>query len=315
MSSPRSIIIDTDPGQDDAVAIMLALGHAEALDVIGITAVAGNVGLPLTAKNSLKLLELAGRTDIPVYAGASAPLMVPLETAEYVHGETGLNGWTFPEPTTALRPEFGPDFIVEAVMSRPPKSVTLCPLGPLTNIALAMAKEPRIADRIDKIVLMGGAQIEGGNVTPTAEFNIYVDPHAAARVFNSGAEIVVMSLDVTHQALIKRAWLNELAGLGTKCSEAFVGLLSFYERYDEEKYGSDGGPLHDPTTIAWLLKPELFKGKFVNVEIETTPGLCFGQTVVDRWSVTKRPKNATWITHVDADGFFDLILDAFRRLG
>ncbi|WP_237154027.1 nucleoside hydrolase [Oryzibacter oryziterrae] len=312
--SPRSIIIDTDPGQDDAVAIMLALGFPEKLEVLGITAVAGNVGLDKTAANALKLIELVGRTDIPVFAGAAAPLMVHLETAEYVHGETGLNGWDFPAPVTKLRPEFGPDWIVDTIMSRPEKTVTLCPLGPLTNIALALAKEPRIASRIDKIVLMGGAQIEGGNVTPAAEFNIYVDPHAAARVFACGADIVVMSLDVTHQALIKKAWLAELKALGTKAAEAFTGLLSFYERYDEDKYGSDGGPLHDPTTVAWLLKPELFEGKFVNVEIETTPGLCFGQTVVDRWTVTNRRKNATWITKVDSDGFFALILEAFRKL-
>lgn len=313
--SPRPIIIDTDPGQDDAVAIMLALGRRDALDVLGITAVAGNVGLPLTVKNSLKLLELAGRTDVPVFAGAAAPLMVPLETAEYVHGETGLNGWEFPEPAIATRPEFAPDWIVETVMSRPEKTVTLCALGPLTNVALAIAKEPRVASRLHSIVLMGGAQIEGGNVTPTAEFNIYVDPHAAGRVFASGADIVVMSLDVTHQALIKKAWLADLKDIGTAVATAFDGLLSFYERYDEEKYGSDGGPLHDPTTVAWLLAPELFKGKIVNVEIETTPGFCFGQTVVDRWSVTDREKNALWITDVDADGFFALILDAFRNLG
>ncbi len=312
--APRSIIIDTDPGQDDAVAIMLALGNPEALEVIGVTAVAGNVGLARTSSNALKLLELVGRADVPVFAGAAHPLVVPLETAEYVHGETGLNGWDFPEPATPLRPEFAPDWIVEAVMSRPERSVTLCALGPLTNVALAIAREPRVATRLERIVLMGGAQVEGGNVTPAAEFNIYVDPHAAARVFASGAEIVVMSLDVTHQALIKRSWLDELAGLGTRAGEAFTGLLSFYERYDEEKYGTDGGPLHDPMTVAFLLKPELFGGKHVNVEIETTQGLCFGQTVVDRWSVTSRPKNATWITRVDADGYFALILDAFRRL-
>lgn len=311
---PQSLIIDTDPGQDDAVALALAIGNPDAFDLIGITAVAGNVGLERTAGNALKLIELMGRPDIPVFAGAAHPLVVPLETAEYVHGETGLNGWEFPAPTTALRPDFAPDWIVDAVMGRPEKSVTLCALGPLTNIALALAKEPRVAERLARIVLMGGAQVEGGNTTPSAEFNIYVDPHAAARVFASGAEIVVMSLDVTHQAMIRRAWLAELAGLGTRCGEAFSGLLSFYERFDEEKYGTDGGPLHDPTTVAYLLRPELFRGKFVNVEIETTPGLCFGQTVVDRWSVTSRPKNATWITGIDAGGFFALILDAFRRL-
>lgn len=310
----RSIIIDTDPGQDDAVAIMLALGFPEAIEVLGITAVAGNVPLSKTSSNALKLLELVDRTDIPVFAGAAQPLMVKLETAEYVHGETGLNGWTFPEPVTRLRPEFGPDFIIDAVMSRPEKSVTLCALGPLTNVALAFAKEPRLAARLDSIVLMGGAQSEGGNSTPAAEFNIYVDPHAAARVFAAGVDIVVMSLDVTHQALIRKAWLAELVALGRKASTAFNGLLSFYERYDEQKYGSDGGPLHDPAVIAYLLNPGLYEGKHVNVEIETTPGFCFGQTVVDRWAVTGRRKNATWITKVDADGFFALILEAFRRL-
>jgi purine nucleosidase len=311
---PRSIIIDTDPGQDDAVALMMALGRPDMLEVLGVTAVAGNVRLELTSANALKLLELVGRTDVPVFAGAAHPLVVPLKTAEYVHGATGLNGWEFPIPVTPLRPEFAPDWIVDAVMSRPEKSVTLCALGPLTNVALALAREPRIATRLDSIVLMGGAQAEGGNATPTAEFNIYVDPHAAASVFGSGADIVVMSLDVTHQALIRRDWLDSLKGLGTRTGEAFTGLLSFYERYDEEKYGTDGGPLHDPTTVAWLLKPELFRSRRLNVEIETTAGLCFGQTVVDRWSVTDRPKNATWVTHVDADGFFELILDAFRKL-
>ena len=312
--APRSLIIDTDPGQDDAVAIMLALANTDTLDLLGITTVAGNVGLPLTTANALKLLELAGRRDVPVYAGASAPLMVALETAEYVHGETGLNGWDFPEPTIRPQPEFGPDWIVETVMSRPEKTVTLCPLGPLTNVALALAREPRLGERLERIVLMGGAQIEGGNVTPAAEFNIYVDPHAAARVFACGADIVVMSLDVTHQAMIRGKWLEKMKTLGGRTAEAFVGLLSFYERYDEEKYGTDGGPLHDPTTVAYLLRPEIFTGKLVNVEIETTPGLCFGQTVVDRWGVTGRRKNATWITGIDPDGFFDLLLDAFRRL-
>ncbi|WP_181707053.1 nucleoside hydrolase [Chthonobacter rhizosphaerae] len=312
--APRSIIIDTDPGQDDAVAIMLALGRPDAVELLGLTAVAGNVPLHLTVPNCLKLLELAGRTDIPVFAGASAPLMVPLVTAEHVHGKTGLDGWDFPEPTTPIRPEFAPDWIVETVMSRPEKSVTLLPLGPLTNVALALAKEPRLAERLESIILMGGACVEGGNITPTAEFNIFVDPHAAARVFASGADIVVLSLDATHQAQITNDWLTAIKGLGTRVGVAFEGLLTFYERFDTEKYGTDGGPLHDPMTVAHLLAPHLFTGKRVNVEVETTPGLCFGQTVVDRWAVTDRPKNATWVTGLDSPAVFDLILDAFRRL-
>ncbi|WP_075214631.1 nucleoside hydrolase [Mongoliimonas terrestris] len=312
--APRSLIIDTDPGQDDAVAIMLALGRPDAVEVLGLTAVAGNVPLHLTVPNCLRLLELAGRTDVPVFAGAAAPLVVPLVTAEHVHGATGLDGWDFPDPVTPVRPEFAPDWIVEAVMSRPPKTVTLVPLGPLTNIALALAKEPRLAQRLERIVLMGGASIEGGNITPTAEFNIFVDPHAAARVFRSGAEIVVLSLDATHQAQITRPWLDVMRALDSKVGVAFEGLLSFYERFDTEKYGTEGGPLHDPMTVAWILAPELFEGLHLNVEVETTPGLCFGQTVVDRWKVTDRRPNATWITKLDSPKVFDLILDAFRRL-
>jgi purine nucleosidase len=309
----RAIIIDTDPGQDDAIAILLALASPE-LDVLGITAVAGNVPLALTGPNARRVCELAGRTDIVVAAGADRPLMRPLVTAEHVHGKTGLNGADLPDPTMPLDPRFGPAFIVETIMSRPDKSITLCPLGPLTNIALALMLEPRIAPRIQDIVLMGGAYFEVGNITPAAEFNIYVDPEAAKIVFASGVPIVMVPLDCTHQALTTRERVARFKGLGTPAGLAVAGWLDFFERFDVEKYGTHGGPLHDPCVIAHLVAPHLFTGKSVNVEIELQSDLTRGMTVVDWWRVTAREKNATMLRTVDADGFFDLLTSRIGTL-
>ncbi len=313
MSSPARIIIDTDPGQDDAIAILLALASPE-LDVAGITAVAGNVPLGLTQKNARKICELAGRTDVPVFAGASRPLLRPLVTAEEVHGKTGLDGPALPEPTMPLQDRYAVDFIVETVMDAEPGAITLCALGPLTNIALALIRTPEIAARIGEIVLMGGGYFEQGNVTPSAEFNIYVDPHAADIVFKSGVKLVVMPLDVTHKALTTRARVEAIRTIGSPVTAAAADLLDFYERYDERKYGTDGGPLHDPCVIAWLLKPELFSGRDCNVAIETGSELTMGATVVDWWGVTDRPKNAMVIRDIDADGFFALLTDRLARL-
>ena len=313
MAARRRIIIDTDPGQDDAVAIMLALASPE-LEVVGITAVAGNVPLALTEKNARKICELAGRPDVPVHAGAIRPLMRSLVTAEHVHGRTGLDGPDLPEPTMPLQPQYAVDFIVETVMAEPEGAITLCPIGPLTNIALALIREPRIAPRIREIVLMGGGYFEQGNVTPSAEFNIYVDPHAAEVVFRSGVPIVMMPLDVTHKALTTNARIAAIRALGTRVGEATAQLLDFFDRYDEEKYGTDGGPLHDPCVIAYLLKPELFSGRLCNVEIETMSELTMGSTVVDWWGITDRPKNATVMRDIDADAFFALLTERLARL-
>ncbi|WP_054309701.1 nucleoside hydrolase [Mesorhizobium sp. 1M-11] len=313
MPDKRKIIIDTDPGQDDAVAILLALASPE-LDVIGITAVAGNVPLRLTEKNALKICELAGRRDIKVYSGAIRPLVRQLVTAEHVHGKTGLDGPDLPEPTMKLQEQHAVDFIVETLMHEEPGSVTLCPLGPLTNIALALVREPRIATRIKEIVLMGGGFFEGGNVTPAAEFNIYVDPHAADVVFHSGVPIVVMPLDVTHKALTTAKRVEAFRAMGSKVGDATAALLDFFERFDEEKYGTDGGPLHDPCVIAYLLKPDLFKGRHCNVTVETTSDLTMGMTVIDWWGVTDRPKNATVMRDIDSDGFFALLTERLGRL-
>ncbi|MCX8571660.1 MULTISPECIES: nucleoside hydrolase [Hyphomicrobiales] len=313
MPEPRKIIIDTDPGQDDAVAILLALGSPE-LEILGITAVAGNVPLKLTETNARKICELAGRPDIKVFSGAIRPLMRELVTAEEVHGKTGLNGPELPEPQMKLQEQHAVDYLVETLMREEAGTITLCPLGPLTNIALAMIREPRIAPRIKEIVLMGGGFFEGGNVTPSAEFNIYVDPHAADVVFRSGVPIVVMPLDVTHKALTTTKRIDAFRKLGTKVGLATAQMLEFFERYDEGKYGTDGGPLHDPCVIAYLIKPELFQGRFVNVTVETSSELTMGMTVIDWWGVTKRPKNATVMRDIDHDGFFALLVERLGRL-
>jgi purine nucleosidase len=310
----RRIIIDTDPGQDDAVAILLALASPEELDVLGITAVAGNVPLELTTVNSLKMTELARRRDVPVHAGCDRPMQRALITAEYVHGATGIDGADLPEPSTAPAEGHAVEFIVDTVMSSEPGSITLCALGPLTNLGTAIARQPHLTGRLGEIVLMGGAFFEGGNTTPTAEFNILVDPEAADIVFRSGAPITVMPLDVTHRALILPGHLDRFGALGP-VGEAVRGMLTFYERYDIEKYGIEGGPLHDPCVIAYLIRPELFSGRAVNVEVEVNSALTLGMTVVDWWGMTDRPANATWMRQVDAAGFFDLLIDRVARLG
>jgi len=312
MTARQKIIIDTDPGQDDAVAILLALASPE-LDVLGITAVAGNVPLKLTEKNARKICELAGKPETRVFAGAVRPLVRHLVTAEEVHGKTGLNGPDLPEPTMKLQPQYAVDWIVDTLMAEDAGTVTLCPLGPLTNIALALVREPRIARRVKQIVLMGGGYFEQGNVTPSAEFNIYVDPHAADIVFRSGIDIVMMPLDVTHKALTKKSRVERIRQLGTRVGVATAQMLDFFERYDEEKYGSDGGPLHDPCVIAWLLRPDLFGGRHCNVTIETASELTMGSTVVDWWGVTRRPKNALVMRDIDDDGFFDLPAERLGR--
>lgn len=311
---PRKIIIDTDPGQDDAVAILLALASPEDIDVLGITCVAGNVPLDLTSKNARIICELAGRTDVPVYAGCDQPMGRTLVTAEHVHGETGLNGPVLPDPQMPLQDGHAVDFMIDTLRREDSKSVTLCPLGPLTNIARALQKAPDMADRIQEIVLMGGAYFEVGNITPTAEFNIYVDPEAADIVFRAGIPVTVMPLDVTHKALVTKSRNDAFRKLGTPVGTAVAEMTDFFERFDKAKYGSAGAPLHDPCVIAFLIDPELFSGRHINVEIETTSELTLGMTVADWWGVTDRPKNALFIGDLEADGFFDLLTCRLARL-
>ena len=308
----RKIIIDTDPGQDDAVAILLALASPE-LEVLALTAVAGNVPLALTQKNARIIVELAGR-QTPVHAGCDRPLTRPLVTAEHVHGKTGLDGIPLPEPTHPLQDQHAVDYLIETLRAHPTGTITLCPLGPLTNIATAFQRAPDIIAKVAEIVLMGGGYFEGGNITPAAEFNIYVDPEAADIVFKSGAPLVVMPLDVTHKALTSRAWVEEMRSLGTPVGQAVASWTDFFERFDTAKYGSEGAPLHDPCVIAYLLEPSLFTGRHINVMIETASELTLGMTVADWWRVTGREPNAMFMGGVDRDGFYRLLTERLGRL-
>ncbi|MEP1328796.1 nucleoside hydrolase [Pseudophaeobacter sp.] len=312
--SARKIIIDTDPGQDDAVAILLALASPQEIDLLGITCVAGNVPVSRTQINARIICELAGQRQVKVFAGRAAPLRRPLVTAEYVHGKTGLNGPELFEPTMPLQSQSGVEFIIETLRAEPAGSVTLCPLGPLSNIAEAFQSAPDIIERVQEVVLMGGAYFEVGNITPAAEFNIFVDPEAADIVLKSGAPITMMPLDVTHKALTTRPRIEALRALDTPVGHFTAEMLDFFERFDIEKYGSEGGPLHDPCVIAYLIRPDLFSGRHINVEIETQSELTLGMTVADWWGVTDRPANALFMGDLDADGFFDLITQRLALL-
>ncbi|MCY3861847.1 MAG: nucleoside hydrolase [bacterium] len=310
---PRPIIIDTDPGQDDAIAILAALASDE-LEVLGITAVAGNVPLELTARNALILVELAGRTDVPVFAGCDRPLRRDLVTAEHVHGKTGIDGADLPDPTTELQPQSAVDWMAETLLAAGEREITICPVGPMTNVATVLEAAPEAARNIREIVCMGGGFFDGGNTTPTAEFNVFVDPEAAQLVLHCGAPVTMLPLDVTHKALMTDAWINQVRALGTRTGLAAAGMLDFYERFDVDKYSTFGGPLHDPNVIAYLLRPDLYSGRHCNVEVETESPLTTGMTVVDWWDVTDRPANCQYITEVDSDGFYELLLNLLARL-
>jgi purine nucleosidase len=310
----RPIIIDTDPGQDDAVALLLALASPAELEVLGIVAVAGNVPLALTQRNARIVCELAGRPDLPVYAGCARPMQRDLVTAEYIHGKTGLDGPVLPEPTMPLQPQHGVDYLVDTLRRAAPAGTTLCTLGPLTNIGMALVKAPDIVPKVREIVMMGGAYFEVGNTTPAAEFNVYVDPQAADLVLRSGIPVTIIPLDVSHKALTTKPRIARFRALGTRCGRAVAEMLEFFERHDVEKYGADGGPLHDPGVIAYLLRPELYRGRKANVAIETIGALTLGMTVVDWWRVTDRPPNAQFMNDVDADGFYDLLTERIGTL-
>ncbi len=313
MPTPRKIIIDTDPGQDDAVAILLALASPE-LEVLGLTCVAGNVPLALTQRNARVICEVAGRPDIRVFAGCDAPLERRLVTAEHVHGKSGLDGIALPEPVMPLDPQHAVDFLIETLRREPAGSVTICPLGPLTNIATAFRQAPDIVARVAEIVLMGGGCFEGGNITPAAEFNIYVDPHAADIVFRAGVPLVVMPLDVTHKALTSREWVEGMRALGTHAGRAVASWTDFFERFDTAKYGSQGAPLHDPCVIAYLLDPSLFTGRHIHVAIELEGTHTLGMTVADWWRVTGQPANAMFMGGIDRNRFFALLSQRIARL-
>jgi len=313
--APRKIIIDCDPGQDDAVALFLALSSPDELDVLGVTTVAGNVPLDLTQRNARMMCDIAGRKDIPVYAGCEKPMAIDAITAEYIHGNTGIDGVDVFDPETPLQEQHAVDFIVDTLRNANSGTVTLIPTGPMTNIATAIQRDPTILDAVDRVVSMGGAMREGGNRSPSAEFNVLVDPHAAEIVYQCGRPVTAMGLDVTHQVLSTRERVARIREVGNPVAVATADMLSFFHRYDTKKYGSEGAPLHDPCTIAWLLRPDLFETRPCNLSVETKSELTLGHTAVDFWHVTDRPHNVDWAHEVDADGFYDLLVERLAMLG
>ncbi len=309
----RKIIIDCDPGIDDAVSLLLALAAPDELDVLGITTVAGNVPLKLTARNARIVRELAGREDAPVFAGCPRPMVrEPLEASDF-HGKSGVEGMAVFRPKKPLGSMHAVDFI-EAALQETDEPVTLVATGPLTNLAVAIVKTPAILERVERIVLMGGARTEGGNITPSAEFNIAADPHAAHVVFTCGRPIVAIGLDATHRALATPERIAAIAALATPAAEAVAGMLSFVSRVEKALKGYEGAPLHDPCTIAYLLQPELFAAKPCHVAVETGSPLTMGHTAVDFWGATGQAPNALWVHGVDADALFSLITTRLARL-
>ena len=306
----RPLIIDCDPGQDDAIALLMAIASAEEFDLFGVTAVAGNVPLAQTEANARRIRDLAGRPDLPVYAGCPRPMVRTPVTAEAVHGPSGIDGADLPEPTRSAKETHAVDFLVEALgqASRP---VTLATLGPLTNVALAVVKKPSILENIAEIVAMGGA-IGLGNVTPAAEFNIYADPHAAHVVFGAGVPLTMVGLDVTRQAIATPSRIEAIRSLGTAPARAVCGMLEYYGARTTAAY-RHGPPLHDPCVIGYLLKPELFEGRDMHVAVELAGEHALGRTVCDVYGRSGAP-NARVLGHVDADRFFILLTERLARL-
>ena len=308
--SPVPMILDVDPGHDDAVAIMLACGAPE-VDLLAVTTVAGNVPLDKTTDNALRILSLIGRTDVPVAAGAASPLVRPLHTAENIHGKSGLDG---PEiPAASFEPEArGATELIAEVLREAPEPVVLVPTGPLTNVAACLREHPDLKDRISRVSLMGGS-IGLGNTTPAAEFNIYVDPEAAREVFESGLDITMIGLDVTHQAGAGPAERERLRSIG-HVGKVVAGLLEFFAGTYERIYGFGSPPLHDPVAIAAVLEPGLLKTRPMRVDVECESDLTRGETVCDFFGVTGKPPNADVGVELDRGGFFELLYRALHNL-
>ncbi|MEM9162882.1 MAG: nucleoside hydrolase [Cyanobacteria bacterium P01_F01_bin.4] len=308
---PRPLIIDCDPGVDDAIALLVAFAAPDTFKIVGITTVAGNVPLHFTTANALKICELAGKSTTPVYAGCPRPMVRALHTAAEIHGATGLQGTPLPDPSQAPQPQHGVDFLIETLLiaSAP---ITLATLGPLTNIAIALIKAPQIAQNIAEIVAMGGA-ITHGNVTPSAEFNIYVDPHAAQVVFDAGIPTTLITLDTTHQVLTTPERLSTLRQIGTPVTTAAADLLAHYGKPDIERDGLVGAPLHDPCVIAYLLRPDLFTRRKAHVAIETMGQHTLGRTIVNWWPAPTTSTNADVVESINATAVYDLLIDCLAK--
>ncbi|NEZ55562.1 nucleoside hydrolase [Adonisia turfae] len=307
----RPLIIDCDPGVDDAIALLLAIAHPAAFNILGITTVAGNVPLHYTSQNALKICALA-HADIPVYAGCPRPMLRPLSTAIDVHGATGLQGTELPTPQQPLMVQHAVAFLIET-LQQASAPITLATLGPLTNIAVALIQAPQITNKIDTIIAMGGA-ITHGNMTPGAEFNIYVDPHAAQVVFASGIPIKLITLDTTHQVLTTPERLKSFRELHTPVGHTVADLLAHYGTPDVERYGMNGAPLHDPCVIAYLLNPELFTFRPTYTTVDTTSPENMGRTVIDWWERTGKAPNVDVAASVNTASIYDLLIKSLATL-
>jgi inosine-uridine nucleoside N-ribohydrolase len=299
------VLIDCDPGHDDAIALLLALASPE-VELLGVTTVAGNQTLEKTTANALKVLEFVDRGDVPVAAGAARPLVREPFVAAYVHGESGLEGPDLPEPEGTVVDEHAVDFLAARLLESD-RSVTLVPVGPLTNVALLLARHPDVAPCIERVVLMGGAIAEG-NVTPAAEFNVWADPEAAARVFESGLDVTMIGLDVTHKALLKAEHAERLRTAG-RTGRMVAELFDFFHRYHAKTYGFDGSPIHDAVAVAHVFRPDLVETKERHVAIETGSELCRGRTVVDLWRRTENEPNVHVGVGIDGNAFVELLVE------
>ncbi len=306
------LIIDCDPGQDDALMLFMALNAPE-FDLRGIVAVAGNVPLAATELNIRILADICNRADVPLYSGCDKPMQRTLITAEYVHGKTGIDPLEIYQPQVQLQAQHGVDFIIETLTNAVDNEITIVATGPMTNIATALCKAPQLSARIKQIVMMGGAMFEGGNVTPSAEFNVYLDPEALDIVLKAGRPIFAFGLDVTHKVMSSPKRVAAIRALGNPVAQAAADMLEFFDRYDSEKYASEGAPLHDPCTVAFLLQPEMFKMKACACQVELDSELTRGHTAVDFWQVTEQPPNIHWAYAVDPEAFFDLLTERLSR--
>jgi len=313
-AAPIDLIIDTDPGADDVVALLLAMASPDELKIRAITTVAGNVRLDKTSRNARLAREWGGREDIPVYAGAPKPLLRTPIYAANIHGEEGLVGVPVHEPKQGLAKGNAVQYLIDTLGKAEPHSITLAMLGPQTNLALALIQAPEITRGIKEVVVMGGAHFNGGNITPVAEFNLYADPEAAEVVLSSGVKLTYLPLDVTHKLLTSDARLSQLAAVNNNASKQVVDILNAYIKADMEHYGMPGGPVHDASVIAYLLKPELFNGRQIHMQVDSREGPTYGQTIADWYNTLEQPSNVMWIGSGDVQGFFDLLSTRLARL-
>ncbi len=313
-AAPIDLIIDTDPGADDVVALLLAMASPDELKIRAITTVAGNVRLDKTSRNARLAREWGGREDIPVYAGAPKPLLRTPIYAANIHGEEGLPGVPVHEPKAGLAKGNAVQYLIDTLGKAEPHSITVAMLGPQTNLALALIQAPEITKGIKEVVVMGGAHFNGGNITPVAEFNLFADPEAAEVVLSSGVKLTYLPLDVTHKVLTSDARLSQLAAVNNQASKLVVDILNAYIKTDMDHYGMPGGPVHDASVIAYLLKPELFKGRQIHMQVDSREGPTYGQTIADWYNTLEQPSNVMWIDSADAQGFFDLLSTRLARL-